>query len=123
MRDRDDGTRIAEENAAYRRGVVLGLTMAEVGILIIFVLLLLIGFNEWTKIKEREAAKDNVSVAKDRMVALEDAERQFSAVAAALHLPPTATEEEIRLWCVRWLTAPQRQLVDPRCRTCEPHST
>ncbi len=96
MRDLDDGRRIAEQNAAYRRGVVLGLTMAEVGILIIFVLLLLIGFNEWTKIKEREAAKDNVSVAKDRMAALVDAERHFSAVAAALQLPPTATEEEIR---------------------------
>jgi hypothetical protein len=96
MRDRDDARYIAEQNAAYRRGVVLGLTMAEVGILIIFVLLLLIGFNEWTKIVEREAAKDSVSVAKGRMAALEDSERQFAAVAAAVELPPTATEEEIR---------------------------
>ena len=37
--------RIGEQHAAYRKGLVLGLTMAEVGILIIFMLLLLIAFD------------------------------------------------------------------------------
>jgi hypothetical protein len=37
--------RILDVNDAYRKGTVLGLTMAEVAILIIFSLLLLIGFN------------------------------------------------------------------------------
>jgi|GEM_PF-1386274 len=44
MRVRSEG-RIGEQHAAYRKGLVLGLTMAEVGILIIFVLLLLIAFD------------------------------------------------------------------------------
>ena len=44
MRKLDEPRHIAEQNAAYRRGVVLGLTMAQVGILIIFVLLLLVEF-------------------------------------------------------------------------------
>jgi hypothetical protein len=38
--------RIAEQNEAYRKGLVLGLTMAEVGILIIFILLLLLVFGD-----------------------------------------------------------------------------
>lgn len=45
MSTRPDG-RIGEQDAAYRKGLVLGLTMAEVGILIIFVLLLLIAFDQ-----------------------------------------------------------------------------
>ena len=39
-------TDIQESDAGYRKGLVLGLTLAEVGILIIFVLLLLIGFDQ-----------------------------------------------------------------------------
>src|SRR5262245_46941526 len=42
----DTSGQVAEQNASYRKGLVLGLTMAEVGILIIFVLLLLIAFEE-----------------------------------------------------------------------------
>jgi hypothetical protein len=96
MRGLENARQVAEQNAAYRRGVVLGLTMAEVGILIIFVLLLLIGFHEWTALVEREAAKSNVSVPKNRLTALEDAERQLTAVKAALGLSSTSTDEEIR---------------------------
>jgi hypothetical protein len=40
------GRRIGEQNEAYRKGLVLGLTMAETGILIIFVLLLLLAFGQ-----------------------------------------------------------------------------
>src|SRR6266850_2440656 len=38
--------RVGEQHQAYRKGLVLGLTMAEVAILIIFVLLLLLVFNQ-----------------------------------------------------------------------------
>ena len=38
--------RIGEQHEAYRKGLVLGLTMAEIAILIIFVLLLLLVFNQ-----------------------------------------------------------------------------
>ena len=38
--------RIGEQHEAYRKGIVLGLTMAEIAILIIFVLLLLLVFNQ-----------------------------------------------------------------------------
>ena len=86
-----DGRNIAEQNASYRRGVVLGLTMAEVGILVIFVLLLLIGFNEWTRVIEQEKAKDNRSVSIERLAGLETAERQLADVVEAMQLPASTT--------------------------------
>src|SRR5687767_12348888 len=89
----EDSRQIAEQNASYRRGVVLGLTMAEVGILIIFVLLLLIGFNEWAKAVERETS---VQVPKPRYQELSAKETQLAEVVAAVGLPAVATTEEIR---------------------------
>jgi hypothetical protein len=87
---------VAEQNASYRRGVVLGLTMAEAGILIIFVLLLLIGFNEWIKAMDQEAARDKVLIEKSRVAQLEEKESQLAAVTNALQMKPTASDEEIR---------------------------
>ena len=87
---------VAEQNASYRRGVVLGLTMAEAGILIIFVLLLLIGFNEWVKAMDQEAARDKVLIEKSRVAQLEERESQLAAVTNALQMKPTASDEEIR---------------------------
>jgi hypothetical protein len=66
-----DGRRIAEQNEAYRRGVVLGLTMAEAGILIIFVLLLLIGFDEWNRSIEREKMKGKATIPEERLKVLQ----------------------------------------------------
>src|SRR5438132_4200819 len=43
--------RVGEQNEAYRKGLVLGLTMAEVAILIIFVLLLLLVFGELQRVE------------------------------------------------------------------------
>jgi hypothetical protein len=97
MRERDDPRHIAEQNAAYRRGVVLGLTMAEVGILIIFVLLLLVGFKEWTEVKAREAAKESSWLPNARKESLEASERQLATVASVVGLPPKPSEEEIRV--------------------------
>lgn len=87
---------VAQERAAYRRGVVLGLTMAEVGILIIFVLLLLVGFKEWSTVVAKQAAKDQVSMPRDRATELSQAESQLTAVKTALNLSPASTPEEIR---------------------------
>jgi hypothetical protein len=97
MRDLDDSRQIAEQNAAYRRGVVLGLTMAEVGILIIFVLLLLVGFKEWTEVKAREAAKDSSWLPNVRKESLEKSERQLAAITSVVGLPAKPSEEEIRV--------------------------
>ncbi len=49
--------RIEVESDAYRRGVVLGLTLAELGILLVFVLLLLVGFEAF---RGRPAANEVV---------------------------------------------------------------
>jgi len=42
-----DSHYVPEQNTAYRRGLVLGLTMAEVGILIISYCFLRIAFDLW----------------------------------------------------------------------------
>jgi hypothetical protein len=88
---------VAEQNAAYRRGIVMGLTMAEAGILIIFVLLLLIGFNEWVRTAEHEAMSGKVVVGTARLSQLEAAERGWREAVKSAGLPETATDEEIRL--------------------------
>lgn len=82
--------RIGEQNTAYRRGIVLGLTMAEVGILIIFVLLLLIALRERRLLGAR-------SVPTDRLAALEQAESTLSEIRSALGLHEAASEEITRL--------------------------
>ena len=88
---------IAEQNAAYRRGIVMGLTMAEAGILIIFVLLLLIGFNEWTRAVAVDAMTGKVAVEKIRLANLETAERRLAETLRAMDFREAATDEEIRL--------------------------
>src|SRR5262245_59188801 len=73
--------RIGEQHAAYRKGLVLGLTMAEVGILIIFVLLLLIAFEE---IKRQALVRENdgkVAIETDRLARLTEGEAVLQAVA------------------------------------------
>ena len=87
---------VAEQNAAYRRGIVMGLTMAEAGILIIFVLLLLIGFNEWVQTAEREGMRGKVAVEEARLSALETAQSHLREALNVLGLPETASDEEIR---------------------------
>ncbi len=41
----DEASYVGEQDAAYRKGLVLGLTMAEVAFLLVFVLLLLVAFS------------------------------------------------------------------------------
>jgi len=80
---------IAEQNTAYRRGLVLGLTMAEVGVLIIFVLLLLIGFEAWTM-------EGRVAVKVERLRALEEADSLLTHLRHSLQLSGNASVEEIQ---------------------------
>lgn len=84
---------IPEQNTAYRRGMVLGLTMAEVGILIIFVLLLLIGFKDWQQAVAMEG-KEAVKV--ERLRALEEADSLLTQLRSPLQVPNNASVEEIR---------------------------
>lgn len=87
---------IAEQNTAYRRGLVLGLTMAEVGILIIFVLLLLIGFDQWLREERARAMEGRVAVKVERLRALEEADSLLTELRHSMQLSETARAEEIR---------------------------
>ena len=84
---------IAEQNTAYRRGLVLGLTMAEVGILIIFALLLLIGFDQWLR---EEAMEGREAVKVERLRALEEADSLLTELRHSMQLSENASAEEIR---------------------------
>lgn len=104
-----DTHHIPEQSAAYRRGVVLGMTMAEVGILIIFVLLLLIGFRLWD---EARAMDGRQTVTIERMQALEEAADALTELKSSLQLSGGETVDEIRsliLAIQEGLTTPEAQ--------------
>jgi hypothetical protein len=90
-----DGRQVAEQNAAYRRGVVLGLTMAEAGILIIFVLLLLIGFDEWNQALARDHMRGMAAVPQETLVSLESAQSQLREIVEAVDMTLPADSEQI----------------------------
>jgi len=77
---------IPESNNAYRRGVVLGLTMAEVGILIIFILLLLIGLFDWDRILQKEKEAGTTRIDSDSLKILVKAESTLTTIVNALAL-------------------------------------
>jgi hypothetical protein len=105
---------LGEQYASYRRGLVLGLTMAEVGILIIFVLLLLIVFNQWLQEEQERAFHGKEAVPTERLHELEAAASVTEAMRATLQLPPTASVEEIS----RLVRALQEQVhAKPEART------
>lgn len=87
---------IGEQNTAYRRGLVLGLTMAEVGILIIFVLLLLLAFGEWKREQALAARRDQVSVSKSRLQSLEASTQLLQQLAEASGAGPNTPPDEIK---------------------------
>jgi hypothetical protein len=104
------GGRIGEQNDAYRKGVVLGLTMAEVAILIIFVLLLLLAFSE-----VRGSAKLRLFDGKQAIDSLEvtrlmAAEAKLDSVAQELALVPVDSSEDfVRLVRVMAQAAQRQQ--------------
>ena len=89
----DNSHHIPKQNTDYRRGMVLGLTMAEVGILIIFVLLLLIGFKVW---QDAVAMEGKEAVKVERLRALEEADSLLTQLRSLLQVPNNASVEEIR---------------------------
>jgi len=72
---------VAEQNASYRKGLVLGLTMAEVGLLIIFVLLLLIAFEEVRRDEALNQFVDKEAVDKERLAKLHESEALLQELA------------------------------------------
>lgn len=104
---------IGEQYSAYRRGLVLGLTMAEVGILIIFVLLLLIVYNQWLSDEQARLMEGHEVVPVDRLHDLEAAASLREQVRATLQLPQTTGVEEIS----RLVRALQELTARPEGRT------
>lgn len=87
---------IGEQHTAYRRGMVLGLTMAEVGILIIFILLLLISWGELRKIREARASEGTERVSSSDLRELQQAREVVAELENELGVGPNAPPEEIR---------------------------
>jgi hypothetical protein len=86
--------RIGEQNAAYRKGLVLGLTMAEVGILIIFVLLLLIAFDYLRRDELVEKYASKAAVEPARLRELEEAETSLQEIQEAFGVAQTAPPDD-----------------------------
>lgn len=85
-------SRIGEQNTAYRRGLVLGLTMAEVGILVIFVLLLLLALAAF----DRRQYADAVPVPQERFDRLTASEQALQSINDAIGGAAADTPEEIQ---------------------------
>ena len=92
---------IGEQNAAYRKGLVLGLTMAEVAILIIFVLLLLLALGEMRRTLALASFQGKTAVSDSELTELHSAKTQLAAVGAALgatnKLPPDDFSRLVRV--------------------------
>jgi len=89
------GHGLHDQYAGYRRGLVLGLTMAEVGILIIFVLLLLIAYNQWLRDQESKEREGTEAIPVATLNDLQAAAVLRDEIRAVLQLPPAASVEEI----------------------------
>jgi hypothetical protein len=85
-------SRIGEQHTAYRRGLVLGLTMAEVGILVIFVLLLLLALAAF----ERQRYAATAAVPPERLEELAAAEAALQSITAAVGVRQADTPAEIQ---------------------------
>ena len=86
---------INEQHGAYRRGLVLGLTMAEVGILIIFVLLLLIALGVLREQELRKEQGTKTLIDKGRLTELEKAQSSLAAVTRALGVSSKTDPQDI----------------------------
>jgi hypothetical protein len=85
--------RIGEQHDAYRRGLVLGLTMAEVGILIIFVLLLLIAFEELARERLVRGFQGMLAVTPQRLRELQSEEHTMKGMVEELGVGPESTDD------------------------------
>lgn len=80
------GGRIGEHHHAYRQGLVLGLTLAEAAILIVFVLLLLIAFEALTREQELAAKADLTEIPKEELADLVEQAESLDVLKDALGL-------------------------------------
>jgi hypothetical protein len=90
------GNRIGGQETAYRRGMVMGLTMAEVAILIIFVLMLLLLFGEVRRWRQARSMAGRVSVPEDRLRDLEQTEAMLATLKSDLQAKPDTPPEDIQ---------------------------
>ena len=86
--------RIGEQHSAYRKGLVLGLTMAEVGILIIFVLLLLIAFDYLRRDEIVSQYANKAAVEPARLQELEQAETSLREIREAFDVAHSAPPDD-----------------------------
>lgn len=88
--------RIGEQHSAYRKGLVLGLTMAEAAILIIFVLLLLIAFEGMQREETLQEFRGKSAITPQRLRQLEDAEHTLQVTAEELGVGPDTPSDDFR---------------------------
>jgi hypothetical protein len=92
----DPSGQIAEQNSSYRKGLVLGLTMAEVGILIIFVLLLLIAIEQIRRDHLMQSLEGKKPIAEARLKELQLAENSLQEIAIAMGVTEETPPEDFR---------------------------
>ena len=82
-----DNTPVAQRDADYRRGTVLGLTVAEVFILLLFLLLLalVVLVRDWEAERKEEAARR--AQMKDQLTALQKQQREWQGVIEEFKTP------------------------------------
>ena len=88
--------RIGEQHDAYRRGLVLGLTMAEAALLIIFVLLLLIAFEAQRHFGIQRVFEGKEPVESHVLQELQDDSQLFQQIAESLGLDAEAPKDDFR---------------------------
>lgn len=91
-----DAGHVGEQHAAYRKGLIVGLTMAEVGILIIFVLLLLVGYQHIQQMRILRQLQGKVAVDRARLTELTEADDTVKAIAAALGIDVKRPRDDFR---------------------------
>jgi len=93
---RDDKHGIGEQNQAYRKGLVLGLTMAEVGILIIFVLLLLLAFGELERERVTREFIGKAPISPTELQRLQESRSTLQQLATALGISAESPADDFR---------------------------
>jgi hypothetical protein len=86
--------RVGAQNEAYRKGLVLGLTMAEVGILIIFVLLLLLALGEVRRASLVRRFQNKTAVDATELARLTAAEQTLRQIAQELGVSAPVADNE-----------------------------
>lgn len=88
--------RIGGQNEAYRKGLVFGLTLAEVGLLIIFVLLLLIASEAIDRQRTAQRLREAERLAESRLSELTQARQLSEVVTQELGLGPNPNPKDVR---------------------------